>query len=531
MSSAIVNRFARFGIFTNKRIPPIEAAAEALKNVQLASKIEENAEKSKSEKAVEVKNEDEAKAIEQKANSKPSYLGYLSGVVSTLWSPGTKIGQEVVQHVPLLEKSKPKVIVKKVSRQEVVLKTKELIKLLLTAETSSSRLHRTEELSKHLMEYPASRFVLVQDNPETISFLLKQLDSSMDETLKGETRVCLYLCGYVEPPKAKGVRILTIDGGGTRALMSLETLSELEKNLGGKLIDNFDLIAGVSTGAIIATLLGALHLSVSQAKEIYMELSRQLFKQSKISGVSGLIMAHSYYNTKKWVEIIKNVIGEDVSLMDIVRGENAVRLAIVSCIVNAPQLQPFVFRNYEHPGGRDSQFRGGTKHKLWEAVLLGTLLHQDGGVLANNPTAIALHEARLLWPNEPIQCVCSIGNGRSVMEYELTSTLANTGIQDKITKIIDSATDTELIHMTMSDLLDPRIYFRLNPYMSFPYTLDEIDPAKLEQMNKDAKSYVRRNKLKIRGAALQLSRPAPIHKAITRNLKRLRDRQGMYKPE
>lgn len=172
----------------------------------------------------------------------------------------------------------------------------------------------------------------------------------MDETLRGETRVCLYLCGYVEPPKAKGVRILTIDGGGTRALMSLETLSELEKNLGGKLIDNFDLIAGVSTGAIIATLLGALHLSVSQAKEIYMELSRQLFKQSKISGVSGLIMAHSYYNTKKWVEIIKNVIGEDVSLMDTVRGENAVRLAIVSCIVNAPQLQPFVFRNYEHPG-------------------------------------------------------------------------------------------------------------------------------------------------------------------------------------
>lgn len=49
----------------------------------------------------------------------------------------------------------------------------------------------------------------------------------------------------------------------------------------------------------------------------------------------------------------------------------------------------------------------------------------------------------------------------------------------------------------MSDLLDPHVYFRLNPYMSFPYTLDEIDPDKLEQMNKDAKSYVRRNKLKV----------------------------------
>lgn len=117
-------------------------------------------------------------------------------------------------------------------------------------------------------------------------------------------------------------------------------------------------------------------------------------------------------------------------------------------------------------------------------------MHQDGGVLANNPTAIALHEARLLWPHEPIQCVVSVGNGRTVTELELTSTLTTTGIQDKITKIVDSATDTELVHMSMTDLLDPRIYFRLNPYMSFPYTLDEVDPEKLEQMNKDAHSYV-----------------------------------------
>lgn len=57
--------------------------------------------------------------------------------------------------------------------------------------------------------------------------------------------------------------------------------------------------------------------------------------------------------------------------------------------------------------------------------------------------------------------------------------------------------DTELIHMSMYDLLDCHVYFRLNPYLSAQYTLDEIDPAKLEQMNKDAKSYVRRNKLKV----------------------------------
>jgi calcium-independent phospholipase A2-gamma len=117
-----------------------------------------------------------------------------------------------------------------------------------------------------------------------------------------------------------------------------------------------------------------------------------------------------------------------------------------------------------------------------------------------------------------------------VSEVELTTPITNTGIQDKITKIVDSATDTELIHMSMSDLLDPSVYFRLNPYMSSPYTLDEVDPAKLAQMDKDAQSYVRRNKMKIRGAALQLSRPAPIYKQATRSLRSIANRHGFYKP-
>jgi calcium-independent phospholipase A2-gamma len=117
----------------------------------------------------------------------------------------------------------------------------------------------------------------------------------------------LGLCGYVNPPKASGIRILSIDGGGTRGIMALEVLTELEKHLGGNLCDHFDIIAGVSTGGIMASILGARQMKVSKAKEIYMELSRQLFNQGRFSGVSGLLLSHSYYNTKKWVEIIKNV--------------------------------------------------------------------------------------------------------------------------------------------------------------------------------------------------------------------------------
>ncbi|KAI6187226.1 Calcium-independent phospholipase A2-gamma [Aphelenchoides besseyi] len=482
---------------------------------------------------------------------RPNYFGYLSGVVTTLWNPTAHLleaGHELLtgttQPAAKPKEKVAKVVVKKASRAEIVSRTRQLIKKLQLAESTSSKLMRTEELNRHLMDYPASRSVLVQENPEMISRLLRQVSTTSDVSLRGESRICLALCGYHDPPKASGIRILSIDGGGTRGLIGLEILGELERILGGRITDHFDLISGVSTGAIISVMLAARRMKVREVKETYMEISRRLFSQTRLSGVSGLLLSHSYYNTKKWMEILKSVLGEEQSVIDTAREENAVKLVILSCLVNAQQLQPYVFRNYEHPSGRDSHFRGGTKHKLWQAiqasaaapgyfeeVSLGTTLHQDGGVLANNPTAIALHEARLLWPHERVQCVVSVGNGRSVNELELTSTITNTGIQDKITKIVDSATDTELVHMSMTDLLEPRCYFRLNAYMSQHYTLDEVSPERLAAMNRDARAYVRRNRLKIRGAALQLSKPAPLLSTMKRAVQNMKNRNGMYKAE
>ena len=66
---------------------------------------------------------------------------------------------------------------------------------------------------------------------------------------------------------------------------------------------------------------------------------------------------------------------------------------------------------------------------------------QDGGLLTNNPTAIAVHECKLLWPEEFIQCVVSLGNGR--FEPNLKITPLKSSLKDKVAKVIDSATDTE----------------------------------------------------------------------------------------
>lgn len=61
---------------------------------------------------------------------------------------------------------------------------------------------------------------------------------------------------------------------------------------------------------------------------------------------------------------------------------------------------------------------------------------------------MALHEAKLIWPNTPIQCVVSFGTGRSVPTptdiYKSTpKSSSSTSWTDKFYKILDSATDTE----------------------------------------------------------------------------------------
>jgi calcium-independent phospholipase A2-gamma len=135
------------------------------------------------------------------------------------------------------------------------------------------------------------------------------------------------------------------------------------------------------------------------------------------------------------------------------------QVSAVSTLINIQRVQNFLFRNYNLPPSRQSHYAGSLNHRLWEAIRassaapgyyeelqLGDWIHQDGGLLTNNPTAIAIHECRQLWPDTPLQCVVSIGTGK----YEPTptygtgqETVAKSSLKVKVTKIVESATDTE----------------------------------------------------------------------------------------
>lgn len=84
-------------------------------------------------------------------------------------------------------------------------------------------------------------------------------------------------------PGAK--RILSLDGGGIRGIISLAFLEKVEalvdeiEGCPTRLCDWFDMIGGTSTGAIIATLL-ALGYRVSEVRRFYETLGARIFKKS-----------------------------------------------------------------------------------------------------------------------------------------------------------------------------------------------------------------------------------------------------------
>jgi predicted acylesterase/phospholipase RssA len=86
-------------------------------------------------------------------------------------------------------------------------------------------------------------------------------------------------------------RILALDGGGARGLLSLGVLAQLERELARRsgdadrfrLSHYFDLIGGTSTGAIIATTL-ALGWRVREVRDLYFKLLPAIFATPQANG-------------------------------------------------------------------------------------------------------------------------------------------------------------------------------------------------------------------------------------------------------
>lgn len=119
-------------------------------------------------------------------------------------------------------------------------------------------------------------------------------------------------------PSTGPKRILSLDGGGLRGVLTLEYLATIETMLGKRsgradfrLCDYFDLIGGTSTGAIIAAAL-ACGMSVDELKKLYREIGETVFRPSILP--KGILSPK--FPSKRVQQALDDYLGADVTLDD-----------------------------------------------------------------------------------------------------------------------------------------------------------------------------------------------------------------------
>ena len=195
-------------------------------------------------------------------------------------------------------------------------------------------------------------------------------------------------------------KLLSIDGGGIRGVLSLEILRKLEKvleaasgNADYRLADYFDYISGTSTGGIIAAGL-AVGMSVEEILKFYEQSGAQMFETAKLRH-----RLRYHYQSEPLAKMLKSVFGENTFL-----GSEAIETLLLLVMRNATTDSPWPISNNPFAKYNDpSHSACNLKFPLWQLVRASTaaptyfppevivvdgreFIFVDGGVtMYNNP--------------------------------------------------------------------------------------------------------------------------------------------------
>jgi patatin-like phospholipase/acyl hydrolase len=198
------------------------------------------------------------------------------------------------------------------------------------------------------------------------------------------------------------IRVLSLNGGGVRGLFTISVLAQIERNIENgssakdvKIGDYFDLITGTSIGGILALGLAS-GKSARDLEPVFFENALKIFPAQK-GGLSKLIkqLLNPLYDSKPLYETVVSMIGADSTFNDLQR-----RVLIPA--INLSTGKPQFFKTPHNP-----DFTRDGVLKLSDAAMATsaaptyfaphycedlTAYFADGGLVANNPSFIGLHE-------------------------------------------------------------------------------------------------------------------------------------------
>jgi hypothetical protein len=256
-------------------------------------------------------------------------------------------------------------------------------------------------------------------------------------------------------------KLLALDGGGIRGVMTLEVLAKIESLLQNKLnrgadfvlADYFDYVAGTSTGAVIASCL-SLGMRVDKIREFYVESGPAMFDKTRL--------IRRYYRNKfhdrKLKVKLKEVIAQSAGDPEVTLCSPAIRTYLLLVLRNATTDSPWPISNNPDALFNDrSRADCNLDLPLWQLIRASTaapvyfppevikfgssgkeFVFVDGGVTMYNNPAFQLFlmatvaQYKLGWPTgEDKMLLVSIGTG--------TAANANKNLQPDEMNIIYNA--------------------------------------------------------------------------------------------
>jgi patatin-like phospholipase/acyl hydrolase len=238
-------------------------------------------------------------------------------------------------------------------------------------------------------------------------------------------------------------KILALDGGGIKGLMTAIVLRDIERQLPGAestdlnktniIKDHFDLVAGTSTGSILAAAI-CTGRSLNTIVELYENKGQTIFQPNlklwgnRVMRAFSQGVSHPKHSDKGLAKELKAEFSNGRGAIKL--GSKLIKTPLLIQAFDATLHEPIVFKSHHCDDKSDKDLN------LWEVVKASSSaptffpshslqyrdhkeLHAmiDGGVFANNPSMIALSEAFSLgWDDNENILLVSLGTSEEIAQ-------------------------------------------------------------------------------------------------------------------
>lgn len=260
------------------------------------------------------------------------------------------------------------------------------------------------------------------------------------------------------------INVLSIDGGGIRGLIPALVLRHIEEETGRPTVELFDLIAGTSTGGILALGLtlpengtdgdsATPRYSAEDLADLYREHGADIFDQPRWREIASVVdLFDEKYDPAGLEGVLKEYFGN-----------RPMGDSLTDVMVSAYDIQarkPYFFKSWQGPDHTVPMRRAGRATSAaptyFEPAKVAVADRQyvlvDGGVFLNNPAVSAYAEAERRNPDEIIRLV-SIGTGSATepIDYHDSQEWGKLGWAvetiDMVFDGVSDAADYQLRHM------------------------------------------------------------------------------------